>query len=158
MTNDQRKARAMHMFLSGLMGALLVGMWAVAGNAATFELARRADGNIVRGVKVEGDIVPGDARKLLDFYKTYGVMISPVRLRSKGGSVEEAMKMGAIIRRLRLETEVPVWDMGHPPVGPHQGRSSGGRGLRQRLLPCLRRRRKQVRKLSRPAQAIPSKK
>jgi len=33
---------------------------------------RRADGNIVQGAKVEGDIVPGDARKLLDFYKTYG--------------------------------------------------------------------------------------
>jgi tetratricopeptide (TPR) repeat protein len=61
-------------------------------------------------VKVEGDIVPGDAKKLLDFYKTYGVMTSPVHLRSKGGNVEEAMKMGAIIRRLRLETEVPVWD------------------------------------------------
>jgi len=43
-------------------------------------------------------------------------MISPVHLRSKGGSVEEAMKMGAIIRRLRLETEVPVWDTGRPPV------------------------------------------
>jgi TPR repeat protein len=118
MTNDPRRARAMRMFLSGLIGALLVGMWAVAGSAATFELARRADGNIVPGVKVEGDIVPGDARKLLDFYKTYGVMISPVHLRSKGGSVEEAMKMGAIIRRLRLETEVPVWDTGRALVDP----------------------------------------
>jgi TPR repeat protein len=116
MTNIQHKTRAMHFFLSGLMGALFVEMWAVVGNAATFELARRADGNIVQGVKVEGDIVPGDARKLLDFYKTYGVTISPVYLRSKGGSVEEAMKMGAIIRRLRLETEVPVWDTDRPPL------------------------------------------
>jgi hypothetical protein len=110
MTNCQCKARTMHIFLSGLMGALFVGMLAVTGNAATFELARRADGIIIPGVKVEGDIIPGDARKLLDFYKTYGVMISPVHLRSRGGSVEEAMKMGAIIRRLRLETDVPVWD------------------------------------------------
>jgi len=116
LTNDLRKAQAMHMRLSDLICALFLGMWAVTGNAATFELARRADGNIVQGAKVEGDIVPGDARKLLDFYKTYGVMISPVHLRSKGGSVEEAMKMGAIIRRLRLETEVPVWDTGRPPV------------------------------------------
>ena len=83
-----------------------------------FELARRADGIIVAGVKVGGDIVPGDAKKLLDFYKTYGVMTSPVHLRSKGGNVEEAMKMGAIIRRLRLETEVPVWNTGRQPIDP----------------------------------------
>jgi len=93
-------------------------MLGVAGNAATFELARRADGILVLGMKVEGEIVPGDARKLLDFYRTYGVMASPVHVRSKGGSVGEAMKMGAIIRRLRLETEAPVWDTGRPPINP----------------------------------------
>ena len=43
-------------------------------------------------------------------------MISPVYLRSKGGDVTEAMKMGAIIRRLRLETSVPVWDTGKAPI------------------------------------------
>lgn len=99
-----------------LVGALVVAVWSAPCNAATFELARRADGIIVQGVKVEGDIVPGDAKKLLDFYQTYGVMTSPVHLRSKGGNVEEAMKMGAIIRRLRLETEVPVWDAGRQPI------------------------------------------
>jgi hypothetical protein len=101
-----------------LVGMVVVGMWSAAGNAATFELARRADGIIVQGMKIEGDIVPGDANKLLDFYKTYGVMTSPVHLRSKGGNVEEAMKMGAIIRRLRLKTEVPVWFTGKQPIDP----------------------------------------
>jgi tetratricopeptide (TPR) repeat protein len=95
---------------------LIVGMWPEIGEAATFELARRADGTIVPGVKIEGDIVPGDAQRLLDFYRTYGTMTSPVHLRSQGGNVEEAMHMGAIIRRLRLETEVPLWDAGKQPI------------------------------------------
>lgn len=102
-------------FLRAFVGVLVVGLWSATSNAATFELARRADGVIVHGVKIEGDIVPGDAKRLLDFYKTYGVMTSPVHLRSKGGNVGEAMKMGEIIRRLRLETEIPVWDTGKPP-------------------------------------------
>ncbi len=99
-----------------ILAVFFVGMLAAAANAATFELARIADGTIRRGVKVEGDIVPGDAQRLLDFYKTYGVMASPIYLRSKGGNVEEAMRMGVIIRRLRLETRVPVWDTGMPPI------------------------------------------
>ena len=80
-------------------------------------MARGAeDGIVVEGSKVEGKIVPGDAQRLLDFYGKYGDMISPVHLRSKGGDVAEAMRMGAIIRRLRLETEVPVWDTGRQPL------------------------------------------
>ena len=102
--------------LCALLGGLAVGMWSFAGNAATFKLARRADGIVVAGVKVEGNIVPGDAQKLLDFYRKYGELISPVYLRSNGGNVAEAMTMGAIIRRLRLETSVPVWDTGRAPI------------------------------------------
>lgn len=70
-----------------LLGGLVVGTWAFAGNAATFELARGADGIVVEGSKVEGKIVPGDAQRLLDFYGKYGAMMSPVHLRSKGGDV-----------------------------------------------------------------------
>jgi hypothetical protein len=90
--------------------------WSAACTAATFELARRADGTIIRGVKLEGEIVPGDALKLVQFYNAYGDMMSPIYLRSKGGNVDEAMKMGAIIRRLRLETNVPVWDAARQPI------------------------------------------
>ena len=99
-----------------LVTGLIIAAWAAAGNAATFELARRQDGIVVQGIKVEGEIVPGDAQKLLEFYRKYGNMISPVYLRSKGGDVAEAMKMGTIIRRLRLETSVPVWDTGRAAV------------------------------------------
>jgi TPR repeat protein len=101
-----------------LLGGLLLATWAFASNAATFELAKRADGIIAKGIKVEGEIVPGDAQKLLDLYGKYGELISPVYLRSKGGDIAEAMRMGAIIRRLRLETEVPVWDTGEQPIDP----------------------------------------
>jgi hypothetical protein len=90
--------------------------WSAACTAATFELARRTDGTIIQGVKLEGDIVPGDSQKLLEFYNTYGARVSPIHLRSKGGNVDEAMKMGTIIRRLRLETDVPVWDVGRQPI------------------------------------------
>jgi hypothetical protein len=85
--------------------------------ASTFELARRTDGTIIRGIKLEGEIVPGDAQKLLEFYDAYGFMVSPIFLRSKGGNVEEAMKMGTIIRRLRLETRIPtLFDVGSQPI------------------------------------------
>jgi hypothetical protein len=69
-----------------LVGVLVVGVWSAACNAATFELAKRADGIIVQGVKVEGDIAPGDAKKLLDFYKTYGVMKAAAGRRSAGSA------------------------------------------------------------------------
>jgi hypothetical protein len=90
--------------------------WSAASTAATFELARRTDGTIIQGVKLEGDIVPGDSQKLLEFYNTYGEWVSPIYLRSKGGNVDEAMKIGTIIRRLRLETNVPRWDIGREPI------------------------------------------
>ena len=106
----------LHAPLRAFLALLVVGVWAVAGNAATFELARRADGSVIEGAKIEGEIVPGDAQRLLDFYGKYAELISPVYLRSRGGNVAEAMKMGAIIRRLRLETDVPVWDTGKAPI------------------------------------------
>ncbi len=61
-----------HASICALLSGLVAGMWAVVGNATTFELARRADGIVVEGIKVEGEIVPGDAQKLLDFYGKYG--------------------------------------------------------------------------------------
>ncbi len=97
------------LFLIGSMGTA---------KAATFDLASKPDGTIIPGARVEGDIIPGDAQRLLDFYKEYGTNISPLYLRSRGGDVEEAMRMGAIIRRLRLETNVLVWDTGSQPFDP----------------------------------------
>jgi hypothetical protein len=94
---------------SALLALMVLGIWHGPVSAASIELARKADGTRALGVKVEGDIVPGDAMKLLAIYEYYGyVSASPVYLRSKGGDVGEAIKMGMVIRALRLETEVPL--------------------------------------------------
>ena len=101
--------------LSLLVCFLGIGVCSDAASAATIEWARRPDGSRIVGVKIEGEIVPGDAAKLLNFYKEYGAFISPIYLRSKGGDVEEAMKMGTLVRQLRLKTEAPKWQNGQPP-------------------------------------------
>lgn len=88
------------LFRFTVLAALFAGAAGVA-DAATFELARKPDGTIIRGLRIEGDIVPGDAQRLLDAYAKYGTQVSPVYLRSMGGDVEEAMRMGVTIRRLR---------------------------------------------------------
>jgi hypothetical protein len=49
----------------------ILGLTAGAGSAATIELARGPDGKALVGLKVEGDIVPGDALKLLGMYEYY---------------------------------------------------------------------------------------
>lgn len=91
-----------------LMMFFILGPTAVAGDAATIELARGSGGKALAGLKVEGEIVPGDALKLLGMYQYYGYgAASSIFLLSKGGDVEEAMTMGRLIRILRLETVAP---------------------------------------------------
>jgi hypothetical protein len=90
------------LFRGAVLGAILAGTAACPAGAASFELARRPDGTIIPGLRMEGEIVAGDAQRLLDFYGKYGTFSSPVYLRSGGGDVEEAMRIGSIIRRLRL--------------------------------------------------------
>lgn len=85
--------------------------------AATIEPARTVDGKIVAGVKIEGEIIEGDAGRLLKYYQAYGPAGSAtVYLRSRGGDVEEAMKLGLIIRRLYLATDAPYLDAGKPAI------------------------------------------
>jgi hypothetical protein len=74
---------------------------------ATVELIGNSTPHNLVGFKIEGEIQPGDARKVLTLYEYYGPAVaSNVYLWSPGGDVEEAMKIGRIIRRLRLETWV----------------------------------------------------
>lgn len=87
-------------------------------SAATIEQAWDIRGHYLWAIKMEGEIVPGDAvklhSKLLDFYTVFGPNIDTVYLMSKGGDVEEAMKMGTLIRRPRLKTYAPVKGDGAP--------------------------------------------
>ncbi len=102
------------------LGALALAISLNSARSATVEQAWNADGHYQWTLKVEGDIVVGDAdklrTKLLDYYNIFGASIDTVDLASQGGDVEEAMKMSALIRRLRLKTEVAVGDATHPPV------------------------------------------
>src|SRR5208283_62663 len=71
---------------------------------ATIEVAGGKN-HVAHGIKIEGEIEPGDALKFLKMYEYFGPQA--VFLRSRGGNVEEAMKIGRLIRRFRLETNAP---------------------------------------------------
>ena|SRR5208337_2624625 len=59
-------------------------------------------------LEIEGEIEPGDALKLLRTYEYCGQFTTGIiSLFSRGGDVEEAMKIGRLIRRLRLSTQAP---------------------------------------------------
>jgi len=77
---------------------------------------------VYRGVLIlEGKIVAGDDLKLRDFLSTksnFDKISGGVFLASPGGSVEEAMKIGRLIRALRLSTDAPLGaTMGHVKFG-----------------------------------------
>ena len=58
-------------------------------------------------VLLEGKIIEGDAEKFERVIKTIGRKVNLVVLRSPGGSVSEAIKIGKIIRQLMIPTEAP---------------------------------------------------
>ncbi len=66
------------------------------------------------GIILEGTIVSGDydkLRKLVEencFAKYYNACAHEIYLASPGGSLAEAMKIGRLVRALRLGTQVPV--------------------------------------------------
>jgi hypothetical protein len=95
-----------------LIALVIVGLWPVSLSATTIKTARDANHRALLGVIVEGEIERGDTVKLLNELMISDVGALPavrlVFLRSKGGDVEEAMKMGTLIRRLRLVTEAPT--------------------------------------------------
>ena len=64
-------------------------------------------GNTV-GIVIEGGIEPGDYERFRSAVHDFGPSVRTVYLRSKGGNVVEAMKIGDLIRRLRLDTDAPL--------------------------------------------------
>src|ERR1017187_3382463 len=55
-------------------------------------------------INVEGEIVPGDFSRLVNTLSNTGTSIGTVAIFSKGGGVNEAIKIGNLIRDLRLHT------------------------------------------------------
>jgi len=80
---------------------------------------------VYRGVLVlEGKIVPGDYDKLRNFLGTksnFDKITGGVFLASPGGYIDEAMKIGRLIRTLRLSTDAPS--------GPPSGIAKFGESL-----------------------------
>ena len=96
----------------------IVCLWTFGLKAATMGTAHDKNGKPLSGIIVEGDIELGDAIKLQTAVTEYNLIntsrvATRIYLRSKGGDVEEAMKMGDYIHRLRLETEIPTSVNGH---------------------------------------------
>jgi hypothetical protein len=98
---------------------LMACLWAVELNAANVSEAHNSqNGKPLFGILVEGDIQPGDALRLQNAVIQFDLVYEPqvarfIYLRSRGGNIDEAIKMGTFIRRLRLETEVPTQLQGH---------------------------------------------
>lgn len=66
---------------------------------------------------IRGTIVQGDAERFRSVVKQSDSFFTTVILRSNGGSVEEAIKIGRDIRKLLLETEGPYLDYQTDPSG-----------------------------------------
>jgi hypothetical protein len=96
--------------LAAILGALML-MLGVAPSKALEEL------KVYRGVLVlEGKIVPGDFVKVRNFIRTksnFDKISDGVFLASPGGSVDEALEIGHLIRALQLSTDAPSG----PPIG-----------------------------------------
>ena len=101
-----------------MLVAVFVGLMCAAGLARAAEiqavnshcfLTNRCMDNWTDAIVIRGTIVEGDSAKFHDimiqenFFET-------VILRSRGGNIQEAMKIGRDIRRLLLETEGPQLD------------------------------------------------
>jgi len=69
-------------------------------------IAMSEDGR-VQGTIIEGEIREGDYNVFVETVKSLGANYRTVFLRSPGGSAVEAMKIGRLIRKLKMETNVP---------------------------------------------------
>ncbi|MBU3887636.1 hypothetical protein [Methylosinus sp. KRF6] len=58
-------------------------------------------------ILIEGEIVSGDARSFERVVRDIGRHVDKVILRSPGGSVQEAITIGRLVRKLMIETEGP---------------------------------------------------
>jgi hypothetical protein len=110
-------------------------MAAIAACAVSIAPLRAADirGNMQNGVVLEGKIKAGDYEKIRSVYgekRTNQFYIgmdlaNEIYLASPGGDLAEAMKIGRLVRALKLHTVVP--DRSEYPVGPYDKYSAADR-------------------------------
>jgi hypothetical protein len=92
-----------------LAGALLILPLALV-QAAEMKVVRQHATSSGFDLYVTGPIVTGDYDKFRNILMQHGPTISSVELRSPGGNLLEAMKMGRLTRKLSLGTGAPIND------------------------------------------------
>lgn len=89
---------------------------------ATLDSSRAADVRLQnQSFVIEGEIEPGDYDKLEALVSSKGWYVHTVTIGSRGGDIEEALKIGRLIREMRFATIVPVSREGeghHPILDP----------------------------------------
>src|SRR5262245_10164774 len=75
--------------------------------AEMFQSRRRPKPSTCRTVLLNGPIVPGDAAKFAKFLRQHHPFLDEVILTSSGGSVDDAMKIGRLIRKDLIKTKAP---------------------------------------------------
>jgi hypothetical protein len=73
--------------------------------AEIFQSGRRPKHSTCRTVLLNGPIVPGDAAKFGNFLRRHHPFLDEVTLTSSGGSVDDAMKIGRLIRKGLIKTK-----------------------------------------------------
>jgi hypothetical protein len=73
-----------------------------------FPSGRRPNASTCEAILIRGDIEAGDGAKFLKLMQINHPFVSSVYLASSGGSVEEAIKIGKLIRRDMLDTIAPM--------------------------------------------------
>lgn len=68
----------------------------------------------VKHIVIEGGIIEGDYEKFMEAVLKSGYDTKSVLIASSGGSVNEAMKIGRLIRALKFSTEGPFGDINEP--------------------------------------------
>ena len=68
----------------------------------------------VKNIVIEGGIIQGDYEKFMEAALKSGYDTLSVLIASSGGSVDEAMKIGRLIRALKFSTEGPFGDINKP--------------------------------------------
>ena len=91
--------------MRSLLASLLFAL-AVFANAATFSIGKSESGRNVTGILIEGEIVPGDFAKF-ESEVLQRQNIDPIWLASPGGDMMEAMRIGELVRELKLSVWAP---------------------------------------------------
>ena len=98
-----------------MIGKVKLPLHAIAASAAGIFLATAAHpasithdtSQTLRHVLIEGDIEEGDYEKFVNAVLLAGSDVYSVYIASRGGDAAEAMKIGGLIRQLKLRTQVP---------------------------------------------------